>query len=191
MAALLRTFRRKVSIELSLDDFVRLELWRNGAPDLDLSTYAVEAPTNDVLRVVAEHVCSFTSPPPKEPTGAIDLAGAGSPYVKPTVGGTKFRFTRDAHRELCFIDAAELESAAKIVHAQLTKRTHVRSRDEVRQYVKARLLKRDAEWQGIAREWHAWALKEAPAANGNAVQRSPTTNSGQRSRETPGRGSER
>jgi hypothetical protein len=140
---LLRIGRRRSFIP-TLDEFLQVEFTaRSGGRDLHPSVY--EIGPDEVIQAYAEHVASFLVNPPR---GAKnwDVGDAGGTLVV-TEGGTRFAFTRNAHRELGFPDEAALARFVQCVYEESRERgRHDVSRVELEAYVRARRAASDREW---------------------------------------------
>lgn len=123
-----------------------------GEPDLRPSVYQIDA--SEVVRAYAEHATAFEPP---ASAGGYDLGGTGRP-VEVTPGMTGFAFTQDTHREIVLSDPDDLVALVREVKASLATRSYPVRRDQVREYVRARLTDRNPEWErrkaeGGAKKW--------------------------------------
>lgn len=150
---LLRALRRKTSLEAqTVEDLVRQEFLRAGAPDLEVSVYEVE--NGEVTQATAEHAASFTAPGDRVSISMTPPDGAELSYEE---GGTCFTFTRERHRSILLFDAAELSAMVAAVFPHMATRVRRTSRSDLGKYVAGRLTAGDSEWVQLCAEKSDWA----------------------------------
>lgn len=155
---LLRVVKRRTSLELlDASEVCSVEFrTREGEPDLRVSTYEIEDAQISIVQAHAEHSANIPLHPPCGGP-SLDLCGIGDPVPTP---GTRFKFTTDAHREICFDDRSKLLAGVAVVLGELASRRREATRNEVRAYVRGRLDERDPEWCEVCDEngaWRKWA----------------------------------
>jgi len=143
---LVRVLKRRTSLEVSAEDFCRIELTtRDGQPDLNLSVYEAHS-VGEVAQLYVEHAVSHISPPGKR--AVLDVAGAGSPGILPTPGAAKFELAAERHRELLFEDAQSLQLFGRQVLEEADERRVDYGKGQV--YDLVRQLRQDPAWdQGL------------------------------------------
>lgn len=98
------------------------------------------------IRAFAEHAAGFLQGPPTGSNTHFDVAGLPVARRVAALGQTRFAFTRGAHREIRFADESELlEFVSRLFH-ELAGRSRPTTREEVREYVRGRLLHADVDW---------------------------------------------
>ena len=107
-----------------------------------LSVYAHNE--NDTLRILSEHVVTFTQPGTKSGL-YLDVPYPQSLQPVKTAGRTLFAYANGQHRDLRFVNCSEVEC---LIQRWWRARPHIHQHDrkEIRAYVEARLLEGDAEW---------------------------------------------
>lgn len=150
----LRVVKRRVSLEMTdpLEVCAVEFRTRDGRLDLRISAYEIEDLQTSIVRAYAEHSANVPLNPPCGGL-ALHLGGLGAAV---STQASKFSFTRDAHREVCFSNEADLVRAIATVLAERTGRCRQASRAEVRGYVKDRLQAEDPEWSDFCSTNSAW-----------------------------------
>lgn len=146
---LLRTSRRKTSWEsaTAFEDAFHTEFCSRGSADLRPSVYEVAA--DEVVQVHAEHSASIPLDPPR---GGTHLDCAGHGYVVVSPGSSRFRRTRDSHRELIFTDENELITFLRGIVVRQEDRSHQTTKADVSGYVRQMITDNDEEWVEFCRE---------------------------------------
>ncbi len=106
---LLRIAKRRTSIEQGREQFIRLEFYRAGQPDLRVSVY--EVTESDIVRVRTEHYAGEGLDPRGGPCWDVGQLVATHPIVVPG-SNPHFAFAREVHRELPFEGEVDLERFA-------------------------------------------------------------------------------
>lgn len=166
---LLRTLKRLVSLETeSTEELVEVEFLskKTGVPDLELSVYEIEDAAAVVTQARTEHQASFLDPP-RDRLAAVSLSGFSDIDLVEEEGGTRFAFTRAAHRSLQLFDAEEVSRVARAVIEERVARRRITDLEDARSFVRERLALGDAEWRALCedkkrRAWATWA-RENPA----------------------------
>lgn len=151
---LLRVIKRRTSLELrDPSEVCSIEFrTKDGEPDLRVSTYEIDDQQAIIVRAHAEHSANV---PLNPPCGGPSLHFGGVGPAVPS-RASRFQFTEEAHREICFGSESELIKGVAAVLAEKTSRQRQASRDEVRNYVRDRLLAQDAEWSKFCTTNSAW-----------------------------------
>lgn len=158
---LLRHLRRFTSLELSAREFAELNFGSREDSELfdhTLSVYEVEE--GQALQAHAEHMASFMSKPPKKGAQALLLQGFPDLDTAESPGDTDFKFTKDQHRELNFLNDDEVLEVAAVVLEELESRLRLSAPDDIWSYVCARLEQDDAEWKALCtskKHWNKWS----------------------------------
>lgn len=138
-----------------ITDIVEAEFTNeNGAPDLALSVYKIEAA--DVVRAFVEHAANRKLRPPKGRTN-VDLAGSPAELRPDPIAG-HFSLIRESHCELLFSDAAQLTEFVTRVRAEISQRAHSVSSADVKSFVRGRLAAQEPEWVSYVAGNPAWNL---------------------------------
>ena len=147
---LLRLVKRRTSWEpeIDLDETMETEFHRNGQIDLRLSVYEVEPRHEAILRVHAEHAATFLQDPPH---GGNNLDLRGVETLK-TTGASRFKFTREFHRELVFQDEAELREFISGMCGSLKCRIYRIEKKQIREYITSRFKDGDPEWLAFCKD---------------------------------------
>jgi hypothetical protein len=109
---------------------------------LDLRPSVFEIELRDLVRAYAEFA---TSRHPLETTIGIDVANVPWRFEQ-CPGGTNFRFTEDAHREVVLRDEADLLDFIREIRKNFESRKHRVERLQVVRYAEDRLANMDSEW---------------------------------------------
>ena len=154
---LLRVVKRRTSLESADPVEVCSVEFRNkdGDPDLRVSVYEIADQQSVIVRAHAEHSANV---PLNPPCGGPSLHFGGVGKATPTAAG-RFRFIRDAHREVCFDNEADLIQGVSFVLTEKESRKRHASRDEVRAYLRERLQEQDPEWSDFCAtnsNWTKW-----------------------------------
>jgi hypothetical protein len=171
---LLRAFKRKTSWELSLEEFVKIELHVGGEPDLNLSVYEIEDEASCVVRTLVEHWVSIKHPEPAEPCRGFDASGGHDGQIESIPGDSCFRFTRECHREIAFMDAEELSKFASLILLEYHRRSRSASKGDFRAYIQNLLKLNDSEWVALLAmpekaKWRKWVMRSCDQNVENAV----------------------
>lgn len=155
---ILRMVKRRSSLELSDPHEVCKIEFRNreGDPDLRVSAYEIDDQQPVIVRTHAEHSANIPLQPPGSKV-SLHFGGAGVTIPTPE---SRFVFTRQAHREVCFIDERELVEAISSVWVDKESRQRQASTDQVRGHVQERLLSQDPEWANfcaVNEKWKKWS----------------------------------
>lgn len=147
----IRVLRRLTSLELAVEDVIKVEFWSRSAdaPDLHTSTYLVAHPGEAVAalettRVLAEHAASFINPPRRVDALRVDHATPTAPPQTP--GATAFSFANGRHHEYRFTSYAELVAFVSAALAPPDRRVDGRPGAALVAYAKDRLAEQDPEW---------------------------------------------
>jgi len=113
---------------------------RDGAPDLRPSVFEIEL--KDLIRAYSEFA---TLRQTLDTTFGIDVAGVPWRFDR-TPGGTSFRFTEAAHREVVLRDEGDLLDFIREIRRGFENRNHKVEKVQVTRYAEDRLAKGDPEW---------------------------------------------
>lgn len=156
----IRVLRRLTSLELAVEDVIKVEFWSRSAdaPDLRTSTYLVADPGEadaaaETTRVLTEHAASFINPPRRVDALRVDHATPQAPEQTP--GATAFSFANGRHHEYRFATYEDLLAFVSAALAAPDRHVEGRPGAALVAYAKDRLASNDPEW--IA------ALKRGPS----------------------------
>lgn len=144
---LLRITKRRTSWEpgTAFEDTLRAEFrTKQGSLDLRLSVYEVEDAADIITRTYAEHAAGAGLNPPRGATN-MNLRCAEQCIVQ-APGASSFRFTREAHRELLFSNDSALREFVQHMHDELESRQRKTTLEQLKEFVRARLISCDPEW---------------------------------------------
>lgn len=138
------------------EQFLRAEfLDEAGNPDLRLSVFVVNE-RNDVVRVCAE--CRASSNLGKRGEYFVfNVVGLFEPTMLHKMpGDTRFTFTREAHREIHFENAARLRHFIDDLILSADERKIIVSRVAVKEYFQKQLESNDGEWAALRAVFPNW-----------------------------------
>jgi hypothetical protein len=144
--------RRAVGEGETAEEFAQLQFRRkDGTLDLRPSLYEIEDTAAQIVRAYAEHAASLLQSPPKG--GAhFDVSGLADLLLSTSPGETRFRFTREQHRELVFETESLAMAFVEALHAQLSTRMCTTALAEIAAHIRGRITDGDAEWLTFARD---------------------------------------
>ncbi len=149
----IRLGKRRTSWELDDPAAIAAVEFRDRARDaLDLrpSVYLVDPPHPErIVQVRAEHSVSFMSPPSAQGTLEVDATDVGAGDLLPSIGATRFAYSRAVHAELVFKDENELLALVTRILAEREKRAVPISREALLSYIDMRLTAGDPEWLAV------------------------------------------
>lgn len=131
---------------LDLDEIVETEFkpWRSDF--LTPSVYEIES-AEHVVRICTEHAASIPLDPPKG--AAVDLSGR---EARAKLGESRyFEFARQNHRELAFLDEADLRNFIATIEG-IEARLYRVSRRELKEFARQKINNGDPEWSAFCRE---------------------------------------
>jgi hypothetical protein len=143
---LLRALKRKTSLErTNAREFCEIE-FRAGEGGLDRQLSVYETPRDEALKVqvFAEHSAGANLDPPRGGK-LVDVHGIFDGELVVKEEGA-FAFIRAAHREIHFADDARVLRLGEQILARQQQRALDVSKEQLRQYVTARLASADREW---------------------------------------------
>jgi hypothetical protein len=147
MTLRLRVLKRHTSLEVSLEEFMKIELVaKQGGFDLNLSVFDIDA--ESVVHTHAEFVVSFLDPEPKKTRGGLSLSACDAAFDAIPCPATEmlFEYAKSCHLELRFLREADLRVLATQIYNERAVRQLAVSGAAVIGYGRNRLAAGDEEW---------------------------------------------
>lgn len=118
---------------------------RDGEPDLKPSVYEVVA--HEVIRAYAEHTAAI----PLELSNSLGIDCSKHEFPEePSEGQPCFEFIKTRHREILVGDVSGLHRLVAILKGSIAAiNSHPVTKEEVREYARARVVANDPEWAAV------------------------------------------